>query len=644
MATIIANPALGDVPCAPAVGVKRRTRKRLVRFSKNARVIRLRPFPENIQRDLFFNLEDFKIMRTRDRLLVNMVREGRFTETVERTIRGLEPHFEAVLNKQRRTRSVSAVMEEQNRQRRKGEKRPELIRKAYRTVTTTSTNIARLVGQQDEQEVMKFRRLAQKEYTLADLKTGDDVCSTAETDETSEASNFVPDAPPPDIVLDTPRMRQKKGMFRRWSSRKLLGKRETSWRGNKKSVSDNAQAELSQDKLMLQMDRKTSERRLLPTQGEEPQAANPVQTEKKNGSIRNMGKLLKSWSNKKLGSKSQRASEAECPPREIEDVHFTGGDAASVAPLSPGKKSSSLRNMRNMLKTWSSKKLGSQNPRSSEEEADSQMPAAPREIKDINFNGGAMSRPPLSPSKKTNSLRDVRQVFKSFSKKKLLSQSFRLPSSPEKEPTTPRQEISVSRYSPKRWSQRNLLDDELPANIKKTDINFQHDNEEADPILPPPGNDAGLRDMLRGWSTKSLRTKSSWGVDPEDCKSPESRKISAADFAGRGRVFRSQEPSTITPIQPRKKLTIKKKRTWSTDIVLGGQLEDSETSQTSKHDEQTEIYLSPRGLANGIPRTPNSANSGKGKSKSMRNMLRSLSKTRLVSPLPRQNSLSSTRS
>ena len=121
---------------------------RIIRFG-NDTFHELEVISDQLIQNIWFTKEDYEIMRTRDHIIVNMAKEGRFEESPNRTLRGLETRLEEVADKQRRMNSHKVVLNEQQFQRQKNINLPQRIARAYSAVSEDSRKFALLIGKQD---------------------------------------------------------------------------------------------------------------------------------------------------------------------------------------------------------------------------------------------------------------------------------------------------------------------------------------------------------------------------------------------------------------------------------------------------------------------------------------------------------------
>ena len=533
-----------------------------VRFSKSAKVVKLRPFPESVRKDLWITPAEIRARKARDKTLVSMLKKGTFVEDSEASARGLEPHLDFTQNKQRRVQAVNAGIEEQKRQKEEGVCRPDRIATVYQETCINSRNIARRAGQKDELDAQEAPPEVAKSHFPASLhlhfksSKSDEVRSVAETETSSLSEGSLNPA-----QSTSPRGRRGKGFLKRLSSRSLLTDKS---RRNQFTYGDDDDEE--EDGALLFIKDSTGN---TSKHASDPDKDRTRETEKvgRRSSMGGFGKMLKSWSSRKLGGATEMNLD---PEQSSANIEKSSGDDILDDIICTTQTTERQREPRKTTKIKSSRKLGSSR--------NLVMEVSPRQkprkkcldtSKDSDGNF----------LKKSSSRRDLRS-FKTWSNRKLGS-------SDETSGTQPQMLRT--------WSQKNLVVEQKKTSKRNiiSDLDSCDDDEDdMDPILPPAGTDGRLRGMLRSFSSSKLTKASRRGSssDPHDCDSPTARRSSLSHYMGN---VHNNEPLLSTPKKSTRR-NLGKTRTWSTDISMSADESesDNEASETSLQFDAEEIQFS----------------------------------------------------
>jgi len=163
------------------------SRRRSVDFVLDSKVLEYDAPTEEEREEMWYNRDEYDIIKARNSLIVKMMKCGSFQESEEHTFRGLEHKLKDGF-KQRRTNkfnALNAVLEEQDRQYGRGFSDPDSIAEAYRLVSLCAKEKAFVLGSCDSQESYCFlgSKLRTRK-TLSDLLQDDEEEELPEDDET----------------------------------------------------------------------------------------------------------------------------------------------------------------------------------------------------------------------------------------------------------------------------------------------------------------------------------------------------------------------------------------------------------------------------------------------------------------------------
>jgi hypothetical protein len=121
-------------------GTKHKMRRRhSVDFIGGHKVLEIDKPHEDSKQDIWYNREEYDIIKARNSLIVKMMKTGSFRESDEHTFRGLEHKLKDGFKQRRSNKfaALNAVLEEQDRQMSRNQSSPTVIADAYRRVSLT---------------------------------------------------------------------------------------------------------------------------------------------------------------------------------------------------------------------------------------------------------------------------------------------------------------------------------------------------------------------------------------------------------------------------------------------------------------------------------------------------------------------------
>jgi hypothetical protein len=115
-------------------------------------------YTEEEQEEVWYNRDEYDIIKARNALIVQMMKGGTFEESEEHTFRGLEHKLKEGYKKRRANKfnALNAVLEEQDSQYAKGRTDPDSIAEAYRLVSLDAKEKAFLLGSRDAEDSYCF--------------------------------------------------------------------------------------------------------------------------------------------------------------------------------------------------------------------------------------------------------------------------------------------------------------------------------------------------------------------------------------------------------------------------------------------------------------------------------------------------------
>jgi hypothetical protein len=140
-------------------GTKPKMRRRhSVDFVGGHKVLEIDKPEEEIKQDIWYNREEYDIIKARNSLIVKMMKTGSFRESDEHTFRGLEHKLKDGFKQRRSNKfaALNAVLEEQDRQMSRSTSNPDVIAEAYRRVSLNARETAFAIGLRDTEESMTF--------------------------------------------------------------------------------------------------------------------------------------------------------------------------------------------------------------------------------------------------------------------------------------------------------------------------------------------------------------------------------------------------------------------------------------------------------------------------------------------------------
>jgi hypothetical protein len=140
-------------------GTKHKMRRRhSVDFIGGHKVLEIDKPHEDSKQDIWYNREEYDIIKARNSLIVKMMKTGSFRESDEHTFRGLEHKLKDGFKQRRSNKfaALNAVLEEQDRQMSRNQSSPTVIADAYRRVSLNARETAFAIGLRDTEESLTF--------------------------------------------------------------------------------------------------------------------------------------------------------------------------------------------------------------------------------------------------------------------------------------------------------------------------------------------------------------------------------------------------------------------------------------------------------------------------------------------------------
>lgn len=118
------------------------------------KVVEYEGVDEEERGEVWYQREEYDIIKSRNSLIVKMMKAGSFEESEEHTFRGLEHKLKEGFKIRRNNKfnALNAVLEEQDRQYDRGQVDQEVIAKAYRRVSLNAKESAFVLATCDAQE------------------------------------------------------------------------------------------------------------------------------------------------------------------------------------------------------------------------------------------------------------------------------------------------------------------------------------------------------------------------------------------------------------------------------------------------------------------------------------------------------------
>jgi hypothetical protein len=133
-------------------------RRHSVEFISGHKVLEIDKPHEDSKQDIWYNREEYDIIKARNSLIVKMMKTGSFRESDEHTFRGLEHKLKDGFKQRRSNKfaALNAVLEEQDRQMSRNQGNPDVIAEAYRRVSLNARETAFAIGLRDTEESLTF--------------------------------------------------------------------------------------------------------------------------------------------------------------------------------------------------------------------------------------------------------------------------------------------------------------------------------------------------------------------------------------------------------------------------------------------------------------------------------------------------------
>lgn len=133
-------------------------RRHSVDFISGHQVLEIDKPDEDNKQTIWYNREEYDIIKARNSLIVKMMKTGSFRESDEHTFRGLEHKLKDGFKQRRSNKfaALNAVLEEQDRQMSRSLTNPDVIAEAYRRVSLNARETAFATGLRDTEESLTF--------------------------------------------------------------------------------------------------------------------------------------------------------------------------------------------------------------------------------------------------------------------------------------------------------------------------------------------------------------------------------------------------------------------------------------------------------------------------------------------------------
>jgi hypothetical protein len=149
-------------------GPKHKMRRRhSVDFISGHKVLEIDKPDEDIKQTIWYNREEYDIIKARNSLIVKMMKTGSFRESDEHTFRGLEHKLKDGFKQRRSNKfaALNAVLEEQDRQMSRSLTNPDVIAAAYSRVSLNARETAFAIGLTDTTNSLTYVERAIGEIT-----------------------------------------------------------------------------------------------------------------------------------------------------------------------------------------------------------------------------------------------------------------------------------------------------------------------------------------------------------------------------------------------------------------------------------------------------------------------------------------------
>lgn len=167
--------------------------------------------------DVWYCREDFDIIRSRNSLIVKMMKAGSFEESEEHSFRGLEHKLKAGFKQRRENKfnALNAVLEEQDRQFHRGLNNPDAIAQIYMQAALLAKESAYMLAIRDVEESYSFRGHPVRPDMLGDfIQNGN-----AQTEDGDDETVVEDDTDMDTVCSESSKKKKKKSRFRRLFSK-----------------------------------------------------------------------------------------------------------------------------------------------------------------------------------------------------------------------------------------------------------------------------------------------------------------------------------------------------------------------------------------------------------------------------------------
>lgn len=145
-------------------------RRHSVDFVGDHTIIEYDAVDHELREEVWYNKDEYDIIKARNSLIVKMMKTGNFEENGENCFRGLEHKLKEGFKQRRSNKfnALNAVLEEQDRQYNRGLSQPEIVAESYRRVSLGAKEAAYDLACRDAEESYCFDGKPVKRLSLTE--------------------------------------------------------------------------------------------------------------------------------------------------------------------------------------------------------------------------------------------------------------------------------------------------------------------------------------------------------------------------------------------------------------------------------------------------------------------------------------------